>query len=224
VFYASCTLNCLYCQNWHYQQVHPLAGGGLSANKLAECANERTFCACFFGGDPASQMPHALVSARFLAARGVAVCWETAGQQRAELVDKAVRLSLETGGTLKFDVKAFNEDLHVALTGAGNLRTLHNLERAAARFRERLEPPLVVVSTLMVPGYVMPDEVRRIAQFVATLDPDIPYSLLGFAPQFYAPDLPPTSVRHARESIDAARSAGLTRVHIGNRHLLSRAY
>ncbi len=48
----------------------------------------------------------------------------------------------------------------------------------------------------------------------------IPYVLLGFAPNFYMPDLPCTSVRQAEEAEDAARAAGLTQVRIGNRHLL----
>jgi len=224
VFYASCTLNCLYCQNWHFRQVDPEASEGLSARELADCANARTFCVCYFGGDPASQMPHALASARYLAQRGVKVCWETAGTQHPGLMDRAVQLSLETGGTVKFDLKAFDEKLHRALTGAGNRRTLENFARAAARFAERPEPPLVVASTLLVPGYVTPEEVGRIARFIADINPNIPYALLGFAPNFYVPDLPRTSVGHAQAAVEAARAAGLTNVRIGNRHLLSRDY
>jgi pyruvate formate lyase activating enzyme len=224
VFYASCTLNCLYCQNWRFREVDPATDAGLTARELADCANERTFCVCYFGGDPSSQMPHALASARLLAARGVAVCWETAGLQHPKLMDRAVQLSLDTGGTVKFDLKAFDERLHVALTGSSNRRTLDNFRRAAERFRERPESPLVIASTLLVPGYVTPEEVGRIARAIAEVDPRIPYSLLGFAPQFYVPDLPCTSVRHAEAALEAARAAGLTRVHIGNRHLLSREY
>ncbi len=224
VFYASCTINCLYCQNWHFRQVDPVTSAGLSARQLADCANNRTFCVCYFGGDPASQMPHALASARDLAQRGITVCWETAGTSHPKLLDQAVRLSLETGGTVKFDLKAFDEGLHFALTGAGNRQTLDNFARAAARFAERPEWPLVVASTLLVPGYVTPEEVGQIARFIAEIDPDLPYALLGFGPNFYMPNLPCTSVRHAETALAAARAAGLTNVRIGNRHLLSRDY
>jgi pyruvate formate lyase activating enzyme len=137
---------------------------------------------------------------------------------------QAVQLSLETGGTVKFDLKAFDEGLHLALTGAGNRQTLDNFARAAAPFAGRPQWPLVVASTLLVPGYVTPEEVGRLARFIAGLDPDLPYALLGFAPNFYLPDLPCTSVRHAEEALAAARAAGLTNVRIGNRHLLSRDY
>jgi pyruvate formate lyase activating enzyme len=114
--------------------------------------------------------------------------------------------------------------LHLALTGVPNHRTLDNFRRAAQRIPERLEPPLVVASTLLVPGYVDAEEVGCIARFIAAIDPDIPYALLGFHPHFFIPDLPRTSVRHAEEAEEAARAAGLTRVRVGNRHLLSRAY
>jgi pyruvate formate lyase activating enzyme len=220
VFYASCTFNCLFCQNWHFRDVDPLASDVMSDEALAEVANSDTFCVCYFGGDPASQMPHALASARRLASDGIRVCWETNGTQNPKLLDRALELSMETGGTFKFDLKAFDERLHIALTGASNRRTLANFERAAGRAIERRSPPLVVASTLLVPGYVTPDEVGSIARFIASIDRETPYSLLGFTPQFAASDLPFTSRRHAREAERAAREAGLHNVRIGNLHTL----
>ncbi len=224
VFYASCTLDCLFCQNWHFRETQPTRSRGMSAAELADAANSRTFCVCFFGGDPASQMPHALAAARWLAERGVAVCWETAGSSNPKLLDRAVQVSLETDGCIKFDLKAYDEVLHTVLTGGSNRRTLENFARAACRVDERPDPPLLIASTLLVPGYVDAAEVERIARFIAGLNPSIPYALLGFAPHFHMADLPRTSVRHAEEAEIAARSAGLTNVRVGNRHLLSSDY
>lgn len=239
VFYGSCTLNCLFCQNWHYRDLLPTpeefaaAAGphrnaqppplrrGVSARSLAGVANDDTFCVCYFGGDPASQMPHALAAAAPLRDRGIAVCWETAGTASPALMDRAVELSLASHGTVKFDLKAWDEVLHVALTGSTNRQTLVNFARAARRFTERPSPPLVVASTLLVPGYVDADEVGRIAGFIAGFSRDIPYVLLAFAPNFYMPDLPCTSVQHAHEAEAAARAAGLVHVDVGNPHLLS---
>ncbi len=136
------------------------------------------------------------------------------------LLDAAVQYSLDTGGCIKFDLKAFDDAIHQALTGVSNRRTLENFARAARRFAERPELPLVVASTLLVPGYVDPEEVRAIARYIASIDIRIPYALLAFAPNFYFHDLPCTSTAHALEAEAAARSAGLTNVRIGNRHLL----
>jgi len=224
VFYAACTIDCLFCQNYHFRETDPVRSTCLAAAELAAAANPRTYCVCYFGGDPASQMAHALATSRLLAKRGVVVCWETNGTAHPRLMDGALDLSLETGGCVKFDLKAYNDDLHRALTGASNRQTLENFTRAAARFDERPQPPLVVASTLLVPGYVDTEEVDRIARLIAALNPAIPYALLGFAPHFLFPDLPCTSVRHAEEAEAAARAAGLRTVRIGNRHLLSRDY
>ncbi len=232
VFYGSCTFDCLFCQNWHYRQTDPVADRGLgsvkamSAEELADAANAQTFCVCYFGGDPASQMPHALASARELARRKVVVCWETAGNSHPRLLDQALELSLATGGCLKFDLKAFDDRIHRALTGVSNRQTLDNFSRAAARFDERGPngAPPVLASTLLVPGYVGPGEVGRIARFIADVEPRTPFALLAFAPHFYMSDLPTTSVGHAEEATAAARSAGLLDVRAGNLHLLSCAY
>lgn len=243
VFYGSCVLNCLYCQNWHYRDLLPgaddvlatrsgqkddlpwsLRRRMLSADQLAAVANSRTHCVCYFGGDPASQMPHALASAGLLARQGVTVCWETSGLANPRLMNRAVDISLRSGGTVKFDLKAHDESLHLALTGSPNEQVLENFACAAGRLRERPEPPLLVASTLLVPGYVDAEEVAAIARFIAGFDADIPYVLLGFAPNFFMPDLPCTSMAHAKAAERAARTAGLNNVRVGNRHLLSQAY
>jgi len=220
VFYASCTSNCLFCQNWHYRQTSPTRSQTISAAELAAQANQRTFCVCFFGGDPASQMAHALATSKLLAQRGVRVCWETNGMMHPRLLEAAVQYSLESGGCVKFDLKAFDESIHIALTGVSNRRTLENFARAAQRYGERPELPLVIASTLLVPGYVDTDQVEHIARWIASFDVRIPYALLAFAPNFYMHDLPCTAVKHALEAEAAARSAGLINVRIGNRHLL----
>lgn len=220
IFYQSCTANCLFCQNWHYRRVSPLEGQTISSTQLASKANRRTFCACFFGGDPASQMPHAIDSARRLARLGVRICWETNGMMHPSLLDPAVEISLETGGCIKFDLKAFDEGVNLGLTGVSNKRILENFSRAAQRINERRKPPLLVASTLLVPGYVGANQVGKLAAFIASIDPNIPYALLAFAPNFLMSDLAYTTTQQALEAEAAAKAAGLMNVRIGNSHLL----
>jgi len=220
VFYASCTINCLFCQNWHFRSVSPQTGQSMSAAELASAANERTFCVCYFGGDPASQMPHALASARLLARRNVRVCWETNGIMHPRLLDSALKYSLQTGGCIKFDLKAWNEQVHIELTGISNKRTLENFAHAAQRAVEQSTSPLILAITLLVPEYVEAAEVGKIAAFIASINPDIHYALLAFAPNFYLSHLSFTSSRQAREAEAAAVEAGLANIRLGNRHLL----
>lgn len=225
VFYEACSLNCLFCQNWHYR-FGPQSGKALSPQGLAEAVDERTSCICFFGGDPTPQLPHSIEAARIALERNeyriLRICWETSGNMHPKLLDRITEIALHSGGCVKFDLKAWDEKIHIALTGTSNRRTLENFERVAAKVPERPEVPLLVASTLLVPGYVDVEEVRQIARFIARLSPDIPYSLLGFHPAFLMDDLPTTSWEHMRRCYETAKEAGLKIVHIGNPHLLWR--
>jgi pyruvate formate lyase activating enzyme len=89
--------------------------------------------------------------------------------------------------------------------------------------RRRPEPSLLIASTLLVPGYVDEQEVRKIARTIVGVDPGIPYSLLAYYPHFYLDDLPLTSRDEAERCEAAARDEGLWNVRIGNTHLLREA-
>jgi len=224
VFYEACTFNCLFCQNWHYRE-HSRTGETHTAEELAEAVSDLTSCICFFGGDPACQLPHALAASKQARRKNpqaiLRICWETNGSMSPKLLDRMMSTSLESGGCVKFDLKAMEPNIHYALCGVGNERTLENFARAARRFSERPEPPPIVASTLLVPGYIEAREIGAIASYIANINPDIPYALLGFHGDFLMTDLPRTSWDQANRCLQAARSAGLKRVRIGNAHLLT---
>jgi pyruvate formate lyase activating enzyme len=223
VFYEACTFNCLFCQNWHYRQ-RSTTDKTRTASELAESVTANTSCICFFGGDPTCQLPHALAASRLARrqnpGRILRLCWETNGSMSPHLLNKMMNLSLETGGCIKFDLKAVNPNIHLALCGVDNVRTLDNFAAAAKRIPERPEPPPLVASTLLVPGYIDTEQVRAIASFIADQDPAIPYALLGFHGDFLMTDLPSTSWKQAQSCLAAARTAGLKRVRLGNIHIL----
>ncbi len=134
------------------------------------------------------------------------------------------RLSLESGGCIKFDIKAWDDGIHHALCGVSNKKTLENFRWLSQFISQRPDPPFLVASTLLVPGYVDVAEVSKIAHFIADLDPEIPYRLLAFHPEFMLTDLPRTSRSHALRCREAAEKAGLKRISVGNVHLLTDGY
>jgi pyruvate formate lyase activating enzyme len=134
------------------------------------------------------------------------------------------RLSYNSGGLIKFDLKAWNESIHYSLCGVSNRQTLDNFRVLSKFSQRRPEPPFLIASTLLVPGYVDEVEVATIAGFIADLNPEIPYTLLAFYPHFHLQDLPTTSRNHALRCKEIAEKAGLKRVHLGNLHLLGTDY
>jgi len=224
VFFHACSFNCLFCQNWHYRY-QTLKPKTTPVDALVADVDDRTSCICYFGGDPAPQLPYSLRASRRARDRRkkeiLRICWETNGSMSENLLDEMIELAMVSGGCIKFDLKAWDDNVHRALTGVTNARTFRNLSRAAKRIPERTVPPLLVASTLLVPGYVDAEEVGGIARFLVSLDRRIPYSLLAFRPHFFLSDLPRTPGDQARECHRAARDAGLLNVRIGNVHLLN---
>ncbi|MCS7137750.1 MAG: radical SAM protein, partial [Candidatus Caldarchaeum sp.] len=97
---------------------------------------------------------------------------------------------------------------------------LENFEMAYRLVHERRrEVPALAATTLLVPGYVDAEEVEGIAEFISSLDENVPYSLLVFHPDFMMNDLPVTPYRHVVECYKAAVKH-LRKVEIGNVHLL----
>ena len=227
VFYHGCSFNCLFCQNWHWRDT-PEGRKSVSAEVLADCVDFRTSCICFFGGDPSCQIQHSLEVAKIARQKNreriLRICWETNGSMSREFLDEMAKIALESGGCIKFDLKAWNEQMHIALCGVSNKATLANFSYLASFVDKRPNPPFLVASTLLVPGYVDEKEVRGISRFIASLNPEIPYTLLAFYPQFYMHDLPCTSKSHAQKCKEVAEKEGLCRVRIGNLHLLSDDY
>ncbi len=227
VFYRACSFDCLFCQNWHFRENSPTRRT-LSPEELAEKANWQTSCICYFGGDPTPQVLHSIRSSEIALenkqSRILRICWETNGSMSRKYLTRMAEISLESGGCIKFDLKFWSENLNLAICGVTNSRTLENFAQISSLFSQRPDPPLLLGSTLLVPGYVDDDEVRGIARFIASLNPDIPYSLLGFYPHFLMSDLPTTSRKHAQRALEIAQEEGLRRVRIGNAHLLSDAY
>jgi pyruvate formate lyase activating enzyme len=223
VFFRACNFNCLFCQNWHFRN-DAVSYRPVSVEALVADVDDRTACICYFGGDPTPQLPFSLEASRRARAqrpdRILRICWETNGAMHPQLLDEMLELAVSSGGCIKFDLKAWDPTLHRILTGVSNAATLDNFARAAGWMGRRSVPPLITASTLMVPGYIDEHEIRGIAQFIAALSPEIPYSLLAFHPQFRMADLPPTSKALAERCRAEAFDAGLRSVRIGNKHLL----
>lgn len=224
VFFHACTFNCLYCQNWHFRE-ETLRPELRSVEELLSEISSKTSCICYFGGDPVAQLPFAINASKRAIERNkgriLRICWETNGSMNKGLLKSMIQLSLESGGCLKFDLKAWDENLHIALTGITNRRTIENFEEASRYIPLRPEPPLVIASTLLVPGYIDREEIKNISRFIASLNPDIPYSLLGYYPHFYMKDLPLIKKEEAYECLKTAKEQGLRNVRIGNLHLLT---
>lgn len=246
VFLYGCNFDCLFCQNESHKQLQipPLVSLESFVSRIK--SNPKAHCVCYFGGSPEPQLPFALRASNMLIEddeldelddfsdfgdideieeieleiKRPRICWEWNGCGNPLLVKKAASLSHRSGGVVKFDLKAFHESLSIALSGVSNRRAFENFEMVAKEFFDGSDPPVLTATTLLVPHYVDEVEVERIAEFIASLDPKIPYSLLVFHPAFCMDDLPVTPRSQVEACLRAAKKH-LSGVHLGNEYLLA---
>ncbi len=230
VFAYGCTLDCLFCQNWEHKTKLFEVKEGNEEELIRMALDEEVRCICFFGGDPTPQALHFIRISREILRRKVGIkriCWETNGLANERIIRLMADLSLKSGGIVKIDWKAWNPRVYQALTGVDGEKALRALKRntriVAEMGKEREEPPLLVVSVLLVPLYVTLEEVEGIAKYVASLPSNVPMVLLAFYPSWFLRDLPTTSRKHMEEAIKVAKEAGVREVYPANEWLLSDA-
>lgn len=224
VFYGACTFDCLFCQNWIYRNNTASLSPTMSAQDLASKRDSKTACICYFGGDPTPQIDHALEVSKIAVQKdeNTRICFETNGSMTKPGLRKMADVAYDSGGCIKFDLKAWHEELNIALCGVSNKQTISNFKWLAEYEKDRGDRgvPLLIASTLLVPGYIDSDEVSRISELIADLDKNIPYSLLAFHPSFRMTDMQATTRRQALDCLEAAEKRGLGRTNLGNIHLL----
>lgn len=227
-FLYGCSFDCLFCQN--VQHKHFSERDLVNAEDIIKrvANNKDITCICFFGGTPEPQLPFTLHLSRKILKkienqenRKFRVCWEWNGSGKRELVEECMQLAIQTGGNIKFDLKAYHEKLNYALCGVSNKRTLENFKYLAEEYfgTRRSEMPELSGCTLLVPGYTTAEEVGHIARFVSSINKEIPYSLLVFHGDYQMRDLGVTQKKQAMECLRTAKKY-LSNVHLGNKILL----
>jgi len=109
------------------------------------------------------------------------------------------------------DLKAFSEKFYKEQCGAKLgpvLKTLETMKETGVWLE---------VTTLLIPGLNdSTEELKEIAQFLANLDPNIPWHISRFHPTYrltHIPSTPPERIQRAR---DLGYEAGLNYVYTGN--------
>jgi len=226
IFFYGCNFDCLFCQNWSHKEISTSSQVTVEELLSVTLKNDKITCWCFFGGSPEPHLPFAINASRKVLesikeGRVMRICFEWNGCGNEHLVKRCGEVAFISGGNIKFDLKAFDPTLSLALSGVKNDRAYKNFSMLFNEFyKERKELPVLTATTLLVPGYVDENEVENIAKFISEHDENIPYSLLIFHPEYMMRDLTITPISQVRKCVAAAKKH-LKNVNLGNVHLLS---
>ncbi|HUT08510.1 MAG TPA: radical SAM protein, partial [Candidatus Latescibacteria bacterium] len=109
------------------------------------------------------------------------------------------------------DLKAFKDETYRKVCG-GRLEPVLETIRLMRRLGIWIE-----VTTLLVPGLNDgTEEIAGIARFIASVDPDIPWHLSRFHPDYEYTEAPSTPVATLRSAAETGRREGLRYIYIGN--------
>ncbi|HDS46370.1 MAG TPA: radical SAM protein [Methanomicrobia archaeon] len=113
------------------------------------------------------------------------------------------------------DIKAYDDEMHRRLTGVSNARMLQLPEQLKERGF------VLEVLALCIPGWVEADQIGHIAETLAAVDTEIPFTILAFFPAYQMRDVSPPSLTQMIDAYLAARTAGLRKIKLGNVHLVA---
>jgi len=124
------------------------------------------------------------------------------------LNEKFIKELEEAGlSSTRMSIKAYDDGIHRFYTGQTNKSVLDNF-RLLSKSRIKL-----IAESMLIPGFIEQDEIERIAKFIASINPAIPYRIDGFVPFHDAPWRSPSP----KEVIRAAQTA---KRHLENVHYL----
>lgn len=219
VFLAGCNFKCLSCQNWSiscYPDVDVRVRGFVEPEELAAECVDRLFSVAgaligadrifFSGGAPDIHLPYVeevVREARRLRPE-IKVNFDTNGF----LTEESFARVLAFATSVTFDIKAFDDEVHRALTGAPVGPVLRNAEMIGSQHADQLWEYRVLV----IPE-VTDTQVPPICDFIAAVDRSLPLCFLAFRPNYVLERHPGAGSELMEHCLDTARRAGLSNVH-----------
>jgi pyruvate formate lyase activating enzyme len=107
--------------------------------------------------------------------------------------------------SITYDIKAFNDEVHLALTGASSGPVLRNAEAVGRHAKDQLWEYRILV----IPN-INEQEIAPLSRFIAGIDPRLPVCFLAFRPNFALEHRAGATVELMDRCVEIARSHGLS--------------
>ena len=210
---VGCNFQCGFCQNWQISQ-WPRSGRGelpgepASPETIVEAAR-RHGCASvsYTYTEPTIFYEYARDTGRLARRAALRNVFVTNGFMTAEAVSEMA----EWLDAANVDLKAWQDAFYRTFCKA-------RIEPVKEAIRGLVDAGVhVEVTTLLVPGQSdAPEDLRGIAEFLASLSPDLVWHVTRFHPDFEMRDVRPTPLGSIERALAIGREAGLKFVYAGN--------
>ena len=226
---AGCNFHCLYCQNWQMSQIKwvddiEYLGEDLPPEKIVDFSiNNWVKLLAATYNEPTVFFEYAydtfkLAKDKYWMRTVFVSNWYESKFLWEKILEKEPDRNFfrrKYLDAINIDLKAFTEEFYVKLTWWHLEVVKKNIEFIAKQTDVWLE-----VTTLLIPWYnTNPDELKRAAEWLASISTDIPWHLTAFHPDWKMMDVPPTSPEELLMAYEIAKQAGMKYVYVGNMYL-----
>ena len=215
VFTAGCNFKCLNCQNWTISQYPDNAykqRGYEDPKELAtECVNMLTSLSAelmgadrifFSGGEPTIYLPY--IEKVVEEARKIKPDTKINFDTNGYMTEKSLERILSFTTSITYDLKAYNDEVYLALTGASSKPVLRNAEYIGRHAKDKLWEYRILV----IPK-INEDEIKLLIEFIVDIDPSLPTCFLAFRPNFALEDHAGASRSLMDRCLGIAKASGL---------------
>jgi pyruvate formate lyase activating enzyme len=209
-----CNFFCPFCQNWQMSQDRDHDGrssGQQSATPEAlveTCVRNRIPMIAYTYNEPTVFFEYTYDTAKLAHEHGIKNVYVSNGYMSRALLDM---IGPYLDG-INVDLKAFTEEFYRQQCQA----RLEPVKRNIA-FLARETHTWIEITTLLIPGSNdSEDELRALADWLAEVDPDMPWHVSAFHPDYQMLDRPPTPGRSLNRAYEIGKQAGLRYVYVGN--------
>jgi pyruvate formate lyase activating enzyme len=207
-----CDYHCAYCQNWVTSQAlrDPVAGAPpmlVSPQEIVQLAKEyKAKIMTSTYNEPLITSEWAMEIFKEAKKEGLVCSYVSNGNGTLQVLDY-IRPYVDL---YKVDLKTFNKDHYLHLGGK-----LENVLKTIELLKEK--GFWVEVVTLTIPGYNDSDEeLTNIAKFIVGVDPNIPWHITAFHPDYKMTDNESTPIKTLIRGCEIGRYAGLKFCYAGN--------
>lgn len=207
-----CNFKCSFCQNWEISQAskrqNTLSGHELMPEEVVREAKKNDCKSISYTyTEPTIFFEYAYETAKLAKKEGLYNIFVTNGYMTKETLN-VIKPYLDAAN---IDLKSFREDFYKEMCGAHLKPVLDTIE-----LMKKLGI-WIEITTLVVTGKNDSDnEFKDIAEFIANLDPDIPWHISRFHPDFKYLEGKPTPIDALKRARDIGKKAGLRNIHLGN--------
>ena len=210
-----CNFRCPFCQNWQISQERDPDARDRSRQRnyspealVDTCRREHIPVIAYTYNEPTVFFEYAYDTARLAHEHGIKNVYVSNGYMSRATLDM-IEPYLDG---INVDLKAFTDDFYREQCQA----RLEPVKRNIA-YMARETDIWIEITTLLVPGLNdSDDELRAMAAWLAEVDPDMPWHISAFHPDFEMLDRPPTPPAALLRAFDIGKQAGLRYVYVGN--------